>query len=450
MKILLISNGFPPRQWAGTETYTAGIAQELQRRGYEVHVLCQGDWDTGERHLNGITDELYNGIHVRRLNLNWWKAPDPSVYLFDNPVTASYLGDFLDEIRPDLVHVTSCITLSASILRVVKEAGIPLVLSLTDFWFLCPRINLFRSDSQLCDGVTTPWDCLNCQMLENKTYQWSSKLLPTAAVSRLLTEASKHSSITRRTGFRGLAVDMARRKSFLKNALTWPDVRITASQFTYDLFKSNGVQEEIMIRPYGHDLSWLGSGSEKTLSKQVRFGYIGQISEYKGVHLLLQAARLLNDLLGKKFIVSVYGNLDKSPAYGEELRTLAQDTDAISFCGTYNHENSAAVYAGIDVLVVPSLWYDFPLIIHEAFASQTPVITTNLGGMAESVQHEVSGLLFERGSVPDLARQMRRIVEEPGLLTHLRSGLPPVKTIQEEVRDLESIYRSLWDKRRRV
>ena len=44
MKVLLITNGFPPRHWAGTETYTAGIAQTLLKRDYQVQVLCGGDW----------------------------------------------------------------------------------------------------------------------------------------------------------------------------------------------------------------------------------------------------------------------------------------------------------------------------------------------------------------------------------------------------------------------
>jgi glycosyltransferase involved in cell wall biosynthesis len=93
--------------------------------------------------------------------------------------------------------------------------------------------------------------------------------------------------------------------------------------------------------------------------------------------------------------------------------------------------------------VVPSLWYDFPLIIHEAFATKTPVIATNLGGMAEAVTHGVDGLLFERGDAADLAGQINRVLEEPGLLEHLREGIPPVKTIAEEVNELESIYREL-------
>ena len=129
--------------------------------------------------------------------------------------------------------------------------------------------------------------------------------------------------------------------------------------------------------------------------------------------------------------------------YSETLSDLADGMSNIQFMGTYSHDQSAGIFASIDVLVVPSLWYDFPLVIREAFASDTPVIATNLGGMAEAVEHEVNGLLFERDDAEDLARQLGRIVNEPKLLEQLRAGLPPVKSIAEEVGELQTIYYSL-------
>ena len=77
-----------------------------------------------------------------------------------------------------MVHITSCETLSASVLDIVKKHHIPLVLSITDFWFLCPQINLLRSDGENCDGTTTPWDCLQCMAQNSKIYRLSQKVLP--------------------------------------------------------------------------------------------------------------------------------------------------------------------------------------------------------------------------------------------------------------------------------
>jgi len=238
---------------------------------------------------------------------------------------------------------------------------------------------------------------------------------------------------------------MQDRKNFLHEALSLVDYRITASRFVHDVFVKNGVELPIRVKPYGHDLSWLEGYAGKTPSAKIRLGFIGQILPSKGVHLLLKAAGALQDDLGDRFSLSIYGNLDKQPEYRVQLRELTSSLKNIQFCGTYAHEDSAKVFADIDVLVVPSVWYDFPLIIYEAFATKTPVIATNLGGMAEAIQHGVTGLLFERGDIDDLARQLKLVIEEPGLVEKMGSQIPPVKTILEEVNEFEKIYFELTD-----
>lgn len=450
MNILLITNGYPPHRWAGTETYTAGIAEELHNRGHQVQVICAGEWEKGAQYWNGFQDDASNGVQVRRINLNWSKAPDPFRYLYDNPEVEDFLADYLKEGETDVVHVTSCETLSASVLKVVNDAGLPLVLSLTDFWFLCPRVVLLRSDGTNCDGNTTPWECLECEMLNTKVYRWSRQILGKEGAARALTQVSKHPLLTRQRGLRGYVGDMAARKTYLRQALDLPDYRITASQFVKDIHVSNGVTAPIEVRPYGHDLSWLVQYQGKTPAEVIRFGFIGQIISSKGVHILFEAARSLQSTLGDRFELLIYGNVDKDPEYGRQLKESAKKIKNVNFCGTYDHKDSADVFAKMDILVVPSLWYDFPLIIHEAFATKTSVIATNLGGMAEAITHEVNGLLFELGDADDLARQLERVVNEPGLLQNLQAGVQPVKTIDEEVDQLEIVYKELVEKRRPI
>jgi glycosyltransferase involved in cell wall biosynthesis len=443
MKILLVSNGYPPHRWAGTETYTAGIAEELVARGHQVRVLCAGDWERGEEYFNGYQDEERNGVLIRRLNFNWLKSPDPSLFLYNNPVVADYLSTYLKENRPNLVHVTSCETLTASVLRVVKDADIPLVLSLTDFWFLCPRNTLLRSNDENCDGITTSWDCLRCMFGDNKALRWPRKMLSEKNTSLILLEISKYPIFTSQRGLRGMAINMADRKSFLHQAFRLADYHLTASQFVHDVFVANGFDAPIQVQPYGHDLAWRARYKGKTPADVVRLGFIGQIIPSKGVHILIKAMGSLTQDYQDRLSLFVYGNLEKQLEYGSQLKELAATTSNVHFCGTYGHEDSATVFENIDVLVVPSLWYDFPLIIFEAFATNTPVIATNIGGMAEAVEHGSSGLQFERGDVGDLARQIKRLVEEPGLLDALRAQIPPVKTIAEEIDELERIYREI-------
>jgi glycosyltransferase involved in cell wall biosynthesis len=447
LKTLLISNGYPPNRWAGTETYTAGIGEELVHRGHQVQVLCSGEWENGPYYWNGYEDETQGGVSVRRLNLNWKKSPDPFSYLYNNPEVANFLRSYIKQLQPDIVHVTSCETLSASVLQVSKESSLPLVLSLTDFWFLCPQINLLKNDGTNCNGLTTEWDCLKCKIFNSKAYQWPKHFLPEQDLSRLLISISKYPLLTRQRGLRGMAGDMADRKVFLRKALSLPDIRITASRFVQNIFLLNGIDAPIKVQPYGHDLSWLGNFCGKTPSKDIRLGFIGQILPSKGIHLLLKATNTLQGKLGDKFTLSIYGSMDKNPSYAAELRQLAASNSNIKFCGIYSHNQSAEVFSTFDILVVPSLCYDFPLVIYEAFATNTPVIASKLGGMAEAVTHEFNGLLFESGNVEDLSRQLQRVIEEPTLLEQLKKGIPHVKTIYEEVNEIEEIYSKLLEDR---
>jgi hypothetical protein len=178
VKILYITNGYKPHRWAGTETYTAGIAEEIARRGHNVQILCAGAWDKGDDYWGGVTEDVQNGIPVRRVNLNWAKSPDPFHYLYDNPVVARYLEELLWDGNYDLVHVTSCETLSASIFQVIKNADLPLVFSLTDFWTLCPRMNLLHGNGSNCNGRTTPDDCLDCMLMNSNWYRRIENFLP--------------------------------------------------------------------------------------------------------------------------------------------------------------------------------------------------------------------------------------------------------------------------------
>jgi len=120
MKILYLTNGYPPLQTAGTETYTAGIASEFSRRGFEVRVVCCGDWDVGSQSYNGMDVVDDNGVLIYRLNLNWTQGQDPNRALYYNTLVKDQVSKILHDYRPDVVHVTSCYTLSASILQVVK------------------------------------------------------------------------------------------------------------------------------------------------------------------------------------------------------------------------------------------------------------------------------------------------------------------------------------------
>lgn len=443
MKILLVTSFFPPTHTAGTERRTLAYALGLQRLGYEVHVICVGGWDEGERYWNGYTDEVYQQIPVRRIHLNWKLAPDPNRYLYYNPVVEKHLGPWLEEWKPDIVHVTSCLTLSASVLQSAKEKRIPIVLTLTDFWFICPRLNLLKGDGSLCDGITTAWQCLQCKLWNSNAYRWTSSIIPIALNEKIFMLASRSRHLSRVRGLRGMALNMDERKSYLSVMLQAAD-RVTApSSALAEIIQLNQPSINIFIIKSGHDLSWVARMPQKKASHVLRIAYLGQLIHIKGVHTLILAFCISD--IAKRAELTVFGDIQKEPEYVRSLMMRAfEDNAPVMFKGAFSRERIGEILAEVDLVVVPSLWHENnPRVIQEAFAVKIPVVASNVSGISEFIQHEVNGLLFERGDANDLARQFKRFFDEPGLLEKLKAGIQKVKSVDEEVLELEEIYQEL-------
>jgi len=439
MNILFICNGYPPEHTAGTENYTAGIASALAATGHDVTVVCAGDWDRGLGPFNGLRREVREGVSVVRLDLNWSRGSDPNGRLFDNPLTEAQVRVLLGQIRPDIVHLTSCYTLSASVIRAVQAFACPLVITLTDFWFFCPRVTLLRSDGRLCDGQTTAWECLRCMLGQARAYQLPMRVLPEPVVAAGLTLASRLPLLSRRAGLRGLALDMAARKRLLPALLNCADAVIAPSHFLARLATACGLARPPRVMAYGHNLDWVARLPPLGPHQPLRIGYVGRLTPVKGVDVLLKA--LLQLPPGAAYQAHLFGDLQQEPAYASELLDLAAGQPKIQFHGRFGRDELAAVYSQVDVLVVPSIWHENnPLVIQEAFAAGLPVVASRLGGMAEFVSDNVSGLLFEPGDAASLAAALIDLMNQPDLLPRLRGGIPAVRTTAEEVEALSGLY----------
>jgi glycosyltransferase involved in cell wall biosynthesis len=442
VNILFISNGYPPHSTAGAENYTAGIAAALAAAGHQVAVVCSGDWDRGPAPFNGIRREVIAGVTVVRLDLNWARGPNPNGYLFDNPLTETQVSSLLEQVRPEVVHITSCYTLSASVIRAVRSHGCPLVVTLTDFWFFCPQVTLLRSDGQLCDGQTTAWDCLRCLLGNTRAFRLPARWLPEPIVAAGLTWLSQTPALSRRTGLRGMALDMGARKRLLPALLNQAELVIAPSQFLAEIATACGLARPARVMAYGHSLDWVEQLPARTAHSELRVGYVGRLTPVKGVHVLLKA--LLQLPLNNQIQAHVFGDLEQEPAYAAELLGLAAGRPEIQFHGRFGRDQLADVYGQLDVLVVPSLWYENnPLVIQEAFAAGLPVVASRLGGMAEFVTPGVNGLLFEPGDPASLAAALAELMAQPDRLPRLRAGMPAVRTIRKEIEALSEIYATL-------
>ena len=443
MKILLVTSFFPPTHTAGTEKRTLGYAKTLLERGHSVQVLCAGEWEQGGRYWNGYSDEVFQGVPVRRVHLNWTKSPDPNAYLYDNPEVERFLNEWLAAWQPDLVHVTSCLTLSASLIASAKKHSLPVVLTLTDFWFVCHKLSLLKYDGSLCDGVTTSRDCIQCLCWESSAYQKVRRLGSAPVATGVFDFLSRFPSLNQRPGLRGMALHIPQRKDFLARMLDAADIVIAPSSHLYQTLRRSGVKREMRVIHSGHDLSWLKAPLVKSRSNSVRFGYIGQFIPTKGVHTLLEAFGG-QDWQGKAEL-HLYGDQNADAPYWQRLEQIENpNPGAVVFHGPFPHEKLAEILNELDVLIVPSLWHENnPRVVQEAFASKTPVIASDVGGIAEYVKHEVNGYLFRRGDSMELQRQIRLLVEDPARLEQLIARLPAVKTMSNEIDEIVSCYRQL-------
>ena len=443
MKILLVSHFFPPQRNAGAEQRVLGYAVELQQRGHTVQVLCAGDWEASAEHWNGFTDEVHQGVMVRRVNLNWTRAEDPNRCLYDNALVDFNTGSWLEEYQPDVVHIISLITLGAGVVHAAQKRDLPVLFTLTDFWMICPKINLVRGDGSLCDGRATDWECLRCMLWNAGLFKGLKSLLPEALLKAILTGVSRRAWLSHLRGFRGMALDMKDRRRVMADMVKEIDCVTAPSTYLAKVIEDNGIfSSPVRVIHSGHDLSWLNGSTEKTTGDAIRFGYVGQLIPIKGVDALIAAFQ--SAVTNGNASLSIYGNAELGPTYAASLQAMVRNGDPIHFMGPFAREQLAEVMAGIDVLVVPSRWHENnPRVIQEAFASKTPVIGANVGGIAEFIEHDVNGLLFQYDSVSDLQVQIERVLTEPGIVERLRKGIKPVKTISEEMDEIEELYRSL-------
>lgn len=440
MKVLLATHFFPPGHPGGTEAYTFGLARTLRRLGHQPFVICAEEWGTGDNWQPRHEDGEHDGIPVRRLYWNWQLAPDPFVNLYDNPETERHFEEYVRQLRPDVVHITSCYALGAGIVRASRRAGAPTFLTLTDFWFLCPRHTLRRGDGSLCPGPESAVICSRCMASDAKVYRTLSAVIPAETVARGLLELAHWPRVARIRGLRGYVGDAESRLAFLRGVFAEVDLAIAPSQFLLDMFVRHGFPaDKLRLSRYGIETGWLRNLRPRQATTSIRIGYIGQVEPIKGVDLLVRAFQSIAGEVSAE--LTIHGDLAKNPVFGEQLIWIAAGNPAIKFVGGFERSQLADVLSNLDVVVVPSVWYEnSPVVIAEAFAAQKPVIATNLSGMSELVRHEVNGLLFERGDVDDLARAIRRIVEDVALRQRLRRGIDPVRTIDDEAADLLRLY----------
>lgn len=442
MKILLGVPQFPPLHIGGAELLAQRMAKWLIRQGHHVQVVCVGNAADPERKGElAVREETYQGIPVQRLYFNWWHTPDSLEWTFNNPLITAHFETLLRAQRYDVLHLISGYLLGVGPLRAARQYGIPTVITLTDFWFCCPSLQFLRADGALCQHPE-PAECLHCLFVADRRARIPAWTIP--HLTRPAVALAAHSpSLAQKFDLPARRCALTQRSSFVMAELNAASAVITLTDFVAKLHAANGMHTvHLTVIPDCTDLAEFDRTTHTGADEPViRFGYLGQVLPIKGVDVLIRAFRQL-DRSARRARLTIHGPLNGDANYVRQLRQLAGNDPDIVFAGGYAHREALKILNALDVVVVPSRWYEnSPRVILEAFAAARPVIATNLGGLTEIVRAEENGLLFERDNVNDLARQMQRLVNNPELIGRLRTRIPPIRGMNEYMNDLMQVYR---------
>lgn len=461
-RILLTVHKFFPEHQAGTEVLTLKIAKELQRRSYQVAILCANPPDTKAEISKGTCNEpelttyeyeellVYCLSESARLKANRFSNEHYHPYL------KTHYKKILKSFAPDLVHCFHLQNLSASLIEEVQAKNIPLIYSATDFWLICPIVQLRRPDGSNCEGPgPLAINCLTCytpEILPKKKefagalaarfpQQWK-KL---ATLSKPLQNLFQNTAYWGYLGKKSPAAALAtiERPALLKHFANQLDAITVPTKLMQNLFIKNGLDKsKIHHIPYGIDTEPLRTGQQKEKSDKLRIAFIGTLAEHKGPDLLVEAFQQLPTQYNA--VLTLYGDDRQFPEYNIYLRQLINKNNPdnkIKLAGTFPNSEIGKIFSTVDILVVPSRWYEnTPLVIQSALAAKTPVIATNLGGMSEIVKHEINGLLFEPNNAESLTKELAKLFTDRALLPRLKNNIAPERSIADMVDDLELLY----------
>lgn len=369
MKVLYISSLYAPNVIGGAERVVQSLAEGAVEAGHRAVVVSLGE-------QKGVRLSCINGVKVYYIgikNLYWpfregrtpailkpyWHALDTY-----NPLMSSEVGSILDAERPDLVHTHTLSGFSALAWRPVKQRGLPLVHTLHDYYLMCPKASMFR------DGRNCQKRCLPCLPYSLPRMHYSNLVDVVTGVSNFI--LGRHLD-------HGFFSEVAEKRVI------------------YNGFEIEA--EVVQVRER---------------SSPVRFGYLGRLDPTKGLEELLISVEALP--VGG-WTLSIGG---KGPArHVEQLRARYGST----FTRFLGYVSAESFFEEIDALVVPSVWHEpSPRVISEAYAYGVPIIGSRRGGIPELIEEGSTGFLFDPNLRGDLARQMRKFIDDPALTNEMRSA----------------------------
>ncbi len=378
MNICYISNLYPPAVLGGAEIIVEKIAKTVSSMGHNVTIITTSP-DNDSHVINRDNTTIYqlNSTKIypvyKQTEANGIQKP--LWHLFDlwNRKTLKEVKEILKKEDIDIIHINNFKGLSISVFKAGNDLKIPVIFESHDFSLICPRANLIRGDGTLCTDPNII--CRNYVRIQK----------------RLLDD--------------------------------YVDLLISPSNFIIEKYNENGffLNTDSIKIPLGVDYKTRKSPKSY---ETIDITYIGTLGKHKGVDILIDAFKNIDDSSLRLHIIGKGYDEDK-------FKKQAENDERIIFHGFIDNKDIQKYYDMSNVIVIPSICYDnSPLVIYESFSNSTPVIGSDIGGIPELIDDHVNGLLFKAGDSDSLKEKLLEISNNKELLKKLESGSS--KTLPED------------------
>ncbi len=386
----------------------------------------------------------HQGLPVRRFAVSPVKDLR-ELYGEGDSMAAAEFGSILDADQPDLVHLHAFTRgLSLRLVHEAKSRGIPVVFTYHTPTVSCQRGTLLRWGKEVCDGKLDLHCCARCSLHGLGFMKGVSQVL--GSLPTKLGETIGRTGLSGKvwTALRMTELLELRQRTFLRLMAEVNHI-IVLCDWARDLLLRNGVPTE-KISHCRHGLPCFPNGNgiqTERISpdaRPIRVVFLGRLHPTKGVDTLIRAVRLMPKApLGLDIYGVIQGPADSE--YASELKTLTNNDSRIRFFSPLFHDQILSTLRNYHLLAVPSNTLETgPLVVLEAFAAGVAVIGSNLGGIAELIQHEVNGMLVEADSAEAWSQAIRRCFEDRGLLERLSRGIQPPRTMGEVAHEMRLLY----------
>jgi len=415
MKVLYTCHQYFPHHIGGTEIYTRGLSRRMHQASNAVEVFTAFESGQAEPNKYKLLSGSYESIPLTELHYNLSVTEFPARDEYFNPKIGEIFKSILQNYRPDLVHVIHSMRLSVAIMKACLDLDVPYIVSLCDFWYLCPRHSLLDIDSRLCSGPDKLDKCLRCVR-------------------------SLHGFAKENSPGKAADVDAVnKRAQTIRQYLLGAKKILALSQFQKNVFVVNGYPEsKIDVMTHGVEPDDFASEHPRLneLSNKagtIKIGFIGHLVEHKGAHILLKALQELNS---PKVFCDIWGPLRDDP-YVSKIADLAISQRGVRLLGELDPARLSAVLQSFDVLAMPALWYENqPLIVKAALAMGLPVLSSDIGSLSEMIQPGRNGWLLPAGDVSAWKNAIDRLLME-GVA---RLEPTPIKDMNAHFLEIKSLY----------